>query len=108
VTVGRYSVRYTEKAVEMIEAFADRRVRQALLDRADSLANEPAMVGKPLVGEFARYRSIRAVGQRYRLVYRVDETVAVVWVVAAGLRKQGSRHDIYHLLSRIVTRAPGK
>jgi len=91
----------------MVEAVADRRVCKALLDRADSLTNEPTKVGKPLIGELARYRSIRAVGQRYRLVYRVDEPAAVVWIVAAGLRKQGSRRDVYNLLSRIVDRAAG-
>jgi len=90
----------------MIERVTDRRVRKGLLDRADTLVAEPGRKGKALVGELAGYRSIRAVGQRYRIVYRVDEPSAVVHIVAAALRRQGNRRDVYELLTRALGRPP--
>lgn len=85
----------------MIAAVTDRRVRQGLFDPADTLASEPEKKGKPLVGALAGHRSIRAVGQRCRIVYRIDHRASVVYVVAAGLRRQGSKRDVYELLTRV-------
>src|SRR6266853_37518 len=46
------------------------------------------------------YRSVRAVGQRYRIIYRVERTLVTVVVVAAGIRKAGSREDIYRVAAK--------
>ncbi len=53
----------------MLEAIQDRRVRDKIRDRIDGLAQEPEKQGKPLTGELTGYRSLRAVGQRYRVIY---------------------------------------
>jgi mRNA interferase RelE/StbE len=42
------------------------------------------------------------VGQRYRIIYSIDAEHARVHVVAAGLRRQGARDDIYELAQRLV------
>jgi mRNA interferase RelE/StbE len=91
----------------MLEKVTDRRVRKSLLDRADTLVAEPERKGKALVGELAGYRSLRAVGQRYRIVYEVDEPSKVVHIVAAALRRQGSKRDVYELLTRVFGRPSG-
>jgi len=73
-----------------------------LRDRIDSLACNPDAQGKPLMGELTGYRSLRAVGQRYRILYRTEAQRVVVLVVAVGLRKEKDRHDIYALAKKAI------
>lgn len=86
----------------MLEAIRDRRVRQSLRDRIDALRDDPEKQGKPLVGELAGFRSLRAVGQRYRIIYRVESERVVVFVVAVGMRREGSKSDIYALARKLL------
>ena len=62
----------TREAEEMLLAIRDRRVRKVLRSRAMKLQNSPDQQGKPLVRELAGFRSVRAVGQRYRIIYEID------------------------------------
>jgi mRNA interferase RelE/StbE len=89
-------------AMELLRAIADRRVQKTIATRIDHLAKEPEKQGKPLHGELAGYRSLRAVGQRYRVIYRVDQGRIEVLVVAVGLRKEGDRQDIYELAKKLL------
>ena len=68
------------QAVKMLKAIADRRVREKIIQRIDGLAEEPLQQGKPLLGPLMGYRSLRAVGQRYRIIYRVEEDQVLVLV----------------------------
>jgi mRNA interferase RelE/StbE len=86
----------------MLRGIADRRVRDVIIKRIDDLAEEPEQQGKPLVAELSGYRSIRAAGQRYRIVYRVVNDKITVYVVAVGIRKNGSRTDIYTLAKKLI------
>lgn len=52
--------------------------------------------------ELMGFRSLRTVGQRYRIIYRVDRNRVLVIVVAVGLRKEGDRNDIYRLAQKLV------
>ena len=96
-----YEVRITPTALRLLREVADRRIRAAIQRRIDALAEEPEKQGKPLVGELAGYRSIRAVGQRYRIIYRVQAERVIVTVVALGIRKEGDRRDAYTLAQRL-------
>ncbi|MBI2909708.1 MAG: type II toxin-antitoxin system RelE/ParE family toxin [Chloroflexi bacterium] len=87
-----------------MEAIADRHTRAAIVRRVDSLAEEPGSLEKPLRGWLAGLMSIRAAGQRYRIIYDVDEAEERVFVYLVGARKEGSRHDIYSLAQRLVRR----
>ena len=69
-------------------------------ERIDDLTQEPAKQGKPLTADLASYRTVRAVGQRHRIIYRVEDERVVV--MAVGLRKQGSRKDIYQLAKKLL------
>lgn len=102
MSMPRYSVRFTEKARDMLRDIRDRRVRQLLLERIEQLATEPEKQGKPLRDEFGDYRSVRAVGQRYRIIFRVYAAEVVVMVVLVGRRKQDSRDDVYALAKRLL------
>jgi mRNA interferase RelE/StbE len=68
----------------------------------DQLAKAPEQQGKPLVGELASFRSVRAIGQRYRIVYRVERREVVVVIVAVGKRKAGNKGDIYELAKKLL------
>ncbi len=63
--------------------------------------------GKALTGALSGFRSLRAVGQRYRIIYRVVSGEVQVYVVAVGLRQEGSKRDVYRLFGRLVDRIGG-
>ncbi len=66
------------------------------------LEYEPEKQGKPLSDELAGYRSIRAVGQRYRILYKLEEEQVIVAVVALGIRKAGDKKDVYELAKKLA------
>ena len=86
----------------MLEEISDRRVQEIIRDRINALREDPEKQGKPLGGEFSGYRSVRAVGQRYRVIYRVEREKVIISVVALGLRKEGARDDIYRLAKKLL------
>jgi mRNA interferase RelE/StbE len=81
---------------------ADRRIQEKILERMTALANDPELQGKPLGDDLAGYRSVRAVGQRYRILFRVERSIVTAVVVAAGIRKDGSREDIYRVAAKLI------
>ena len=87
--------------MEQFDAITDRRTRDAIRRVIDRLGHEPDKQGKSLVGGLAGYRSIRAAGQRYRVVYRVEASEVTVYVVAMGIRKEGSKIDVYTLALKL-------
>ena len=89
----------------MIKEISDRRIRDKIAERIDKLADDPDLQGKPLQGIFAGYRSVRAVGQRYRIVYKVYEERIMVNVIGVGIRKEGSKGDIYERLEKLFGRS---
>ncbi len=89
-------------ALKMLGEISDRRIQEKIRDRIDHLADEPEQHGRPLTGEFAGYRSLRAVGQRYRIIYRMQKDQRLVLVVAIGIRKEGSKADIYALAKKLL------
>ena len=97
-----YEILLAPTAQKMLAGITDRRIRQTIQDRIDDLANEPDKQGKPLGGELQSYRSLRAAGQRYRIIYRVERERILVLVVAVGLRRAGSRSDIYTLARKLL------
>ena len=99
-----YQINVTQTALEALEAVTDRRTRGAIVRRIDTLADEPEKQGKKLRGWLAGFVSIRAAGQRYRVVYRVNDREKRVLVYMVGIRREGSRRDVYALAERLVQR----
>lgn len=97
-----WSIVFTVHARAMLEAIQDRRIRGIIRDRIDGLALEPEKQGNPLTGDLAGYRSLRAVGQRYRIIYRVEADKVLVLVMALGIRKEGSKRDVYALAQKLL------
>jgi mRNA interferase RelE/StbE len=102
VSGGKFGIEWAPTAVRALAGIADKRAQRKIFDRAAALATEPESQGKALVGPLAGYRSVRAVGQRYRIVYRVERGRVVVIVLAVGLRKGGDSKDIYALAKKLV------
>jgi mRNA interferase RelE/StbE len=98
-----YAIRFTEEAAEMLDGIkkGSKRDYEKILVVIKKLADEPDKRGKPLVDQLSGLRSIRAAGQRFRIVYEVNEGQVTVLVVGVGLRKQGDRGDIYTKLQRL-------
>jgi len=97
-----YKVLWTATALQMLSDVADRRIQQQLFDTSKRLQADPDKQGKPLRADLMGFRSLRVVGQRYRLVYSVLPDTRTVFIVAAGLRREGSRDDFYELAQKIV------
>ena len=85
-----------------LKAISDRRIFQSVMERIEALKEKPEQQGKALTNELAGLRSVRAAGQRYRIIYRVDAEKIVVLVLAVGLRREGDRADIYALTKRLL------
>ncbi|MFO5438085.1 MAG: type II toxin-antitoxin system RelE family toxin [Dolichospermum sp.] len=98
----QFEIQLTPLALEMLTNIKDKRHQKALISRIDKLKIEPEKQGKPLTGQLINYRSLRAVGQRYRIVYQVENDKVVVLVVGIGLRKEGNKEDIYNLLQKLL------
>ena len=98
-----WKVEFTETSLKQLKAIDDVRVRTALLRRAERLGQEPENQGKGLTAELAGYRSLRAVGQRFRIIYQLlEQRVVVVVVVALGLRKEKDKRDVYALARKLI------
>ncbi len=89
-------------AEKQLTAIKDTRIRESISKRIDGLRNEPEKQGKPIIGELEGYRSIRAVGQRFRILYKITEETVVVSIVALGIRKEGDKADVYALAKKLM------
>jgi mRNA interferase RelE/StbE len=99
-----YRIEITPTALEALEAITDRRTCSAIVRRIDALEEEPEKQGKPLRGWLSGFMSVRAAGQRYRVVYRVEMGRKRLLVYMVGIRKEGSRRDVYALAEHLVQR----
>jgi mRNA interferase RelE/StbE len=97
-----YQIRLTPLALEMLAEIKDQRHVKILSERIEKLKYEPEKQGKFLTGKLKGYLSIRAVGQRYRIIYQVQKNEIVVIVVGVGLRSQGNKQDIYSRLKKLL------
>ena len=97
-----WRVEITKFALKQLQDITDIRVRDNLFERIEELAKDPEDQGKPLRNELSGLRCVRAIGQRYRIVFRVERERVIVFVVAVGIRKEGDRSDIYQIAARLM------
>ncbi len=89
-------------AINLLREISDRRIRQKISDRIDKLKESPEVQGKPLLGELDGFYSVRAVAQRYRIIYAIEQAQVTVMIVALGIRKDGSKQDVYALAKKLL------
>ena len=99
----KYKLEITPLAIELLSKIKDKREQQGLKKRVEKLKLEPEKQGKTLSGKLKGYRSVRALGQRYRIVYRVERSKITVVIVGAGIRKDGAKQDIYAVLNKFFS-----
>ena len=97
-----YKIVIAPTALKMLKNITDRRVRDLIIKRIDDLKEEPEKQGKPLLGELSGYRSLRAAGQRYRIIYQVVKDKVMLSIVAIGIRKESGANDIYNLAKKLI------
>ena len=97
-----WKILLTPTALQLLKDISDRRIREKIGAVIDRLAENPEKQGKALLGELSGFRSIRAVGQRYRIIYQVKGNEIVVVIVAIGIRRDGARDDIYKLAKKLI------
>ncbi len=100
--MDHWTVGLTQHAQMQLAAIKDRRIQEGLIASLRRLEYEPELQGKPLIEELAGYRSIRAVGQRYRIIYKVEDERVMVLIVALGIRKEGDKKDVYNLAKKLI------
>jgi len=98
----RYGIEITPVALEMLKGMKDRRIARQIVQRIGRLGDDPEKQGKPLLGELGGYRSVRAAGQRYRVIYKIQDTSVIVLIIAIGIRKEGDKKDIYKLVRKMI------
>ena len=98
----RWQIKLTLPALKQLAAIKDTRVKESISRRINTLEIDPERRGKPLSDELTGYRSIRAMGQRYRILYKLEAEQVIVVVVALGMRKQGDKKDVYELAKKLA------
>lgn len=83
-----------------LDAITDARTYEAVSRKIRGLEQEPQKQGKSLGGDFRAYRSVRAAGQRYRVIYQVASLETMVTAVVVGIRKEGDKRDVYRTASK--------
>lgn len=98
----KWRVEISTPALKQLGEIKDVRVRGKLFERIEQLENEPDNQGKPLKDKLSGLRSVRAIGQRYRIIYKLKDEQVIVIVVAVGMRREGDRSDIYKIAERLL------
>jgi mRNA interferase RelE/StbE len=97
----KYKIFITDTCITLIGKTPDKKIQRTILNRIEKLSEEPNNQGKMLVKELSEFRSIHAAG-RYRIIYKVDKQTVIVYLLAAGIRKQGDKKDIYQITKKLL------
>jgi len=96
-----FRIKLTETVIKLLKKI-DKRSQKQIINKIEELKIEPLKKGKPLKGNLSGFRSLRAAGQRYRIIYQVRDKDLIVVIVAIGIRKDGDKQDIYNLFKKLV------
>ena len=97
----KYRILITDTCLSLIEEIPDKKIQRSILDRIQKLSNEPEKQGKKLVKDLAGFRSVHAAG-RYRIIYKIEKRTVIIYVLAAGIRKEGDKKDIYKIAKKLL------
>ena len=97
----KYRILITDTCLRLIEKIPDKKIQRSILDRIQKLSDEPENQGKKLVKDLAGFRSVHAAG-RYRIIYKIEKRTVIIYVLAAGIRKEGDKKDIYKIAKKLL------
>jgi mRNA interferase RelE/StbE len=96
-----YKILITDTCLALIEKISDKKIQRTILNRIEKLSEAPDEQGKKLVKDLSGFRSIHTAG-RYRIIYKVDQHTVVIYILAAGIRKEGDKKDIYQITKKLL------
>lgn len=99
-----YEVEVAPTARDALAAITDKRIQRNIFNRLLRLEKDPGRQGEPLSGNLDGYRSVRAANERYRIIYRIKDDASTVSVEFIGIRREGSKSDVYVLFSHLIER----
>ena len=97
----KYRILITNTCLRLIEKIPNKKIQRSILDRIQKLSDEPEKQGKKLVKDLAGFRSVHAAG-RYRIIYKIEKRTVIIYVLAAGIRKEGDKKDIYKIAKKLL------
>ena len=97
----KYRILITDTCLRLIGKIPDKKIQRSILDRIQKLSDEPEKQGKKLVKDLAGFRSVHAAG-RYRIIYKIEKRTVIIYVLAAGIRKEGDKKDIYKIAKKLL------
>ena len=97
----KYEILLTETCLSLLERISDKKLQRTILMRIEGLSEDPEKQGKMLTNELSGFRSIHAAG-RYRVIYQIDSKTVIVYILAAGIRKEGDKKDIYKITKKLL------
>jgi mRNA interferase RelE/StbE len=97
----RYRILITKTCLSLIKKLSDKKIQRTIFDRIEQLCEEPDKQGKNLVRNLSGFRSVHAAG-RFRIIYKIDKKTVIVYVLAAGIRKEGDKKDIYKIAKKLL------
>ena len=97
----KYRILITDTCLRLIGKIPDKKIQRSILDRIQKLSDEPEKQGKKLVKDLSGFLSVHAAG-RYRVLYKIDKRTVIVYVLAAGIRKEGDKKDIYKIAKKLL------
>ena len=97
----KYRILITDTCLALIRRIRDKKIQRTILDRIQELSDEPDKQGKKLVKDLSGFRSFHAAG-RYRVIYKIDKHAVIIYVLAAGIRKEGDKKDIYKIAKKLL------
>ena len=97
----KYRILITDTCLRLIEKIPNKKIQRSIFDRIQKLSDEPEKQGKKLVKDLAGFRSVHAAG-RYRIIYKIEKRAVIIYVLAAGIRKEGNKKDIYKIAKKLL------
>lgn len=85
----KYTLLYSPEAKESIEAFPAKKLKR-IAERVLLNISENPFLGKKLLGKLLGLYSAR-ITRRYRVIYQIDTTKRMVWVITVVHRKEAYR-----------------
>jgi len=102
--IKRWEVKILSQAKGQMKAIKDQRIQERLVSALRRLEYAPDQQGKQLSDELADYYSVRAVSQRYRILYYLHQDSGIVFVIGVGIRKEGDKNDVYTQTKKFLRR----
>jgi mRNA interferase RelE/StbE len=98
----RYKIEIAPTGYRSLAALKDKRTLREISKVIDGLDRAPDEQGKALPAPLEGVRSVRAVRERFRVLYRVDRRKGVVSVLLVGERAPGQDADVYALAQKLL------